>query len=66
MLNSKVGYWPYTQAIRLGCEGMPEPTQVEHLKDAQLSGRLLALSTNIRLRFKGLPVTNTLTFYEHS
>jgi hypothetical protein len=31
-----------------------------------LPGRLLALSTNIRLGWKCLPVTNDLTYYGHS
>jgi hypothetical protein len=39
---------------------------VEQVKDAPLDGRLLALPTNIRLGKKGLPVTNTLAYYEHS
>jgi hypothetical protein len=28
-------------------------------------GRLLALSTNIKLGWKGLPSTNTIAFYAH-
>jgi hypothetical protein len=42
-----------------------EPTREEHQKEAPLQGRLLALPTNIRLGWKGLPGTNTLAFYEH-
>jgi len=41
-----------------------EPTQVEHLKDAPLSGKLLALPTDIRLSWKGLPGINSLAYYE--
>ncbi len=44
----------------------PEPTLVKHLSGAQLSDRLLALSTNIRLGWKSLPVMNTLAEYENS
>jgi hypothetical protein len=32
----------------------PEPTRVEHLKGVPLKGRLLALTTNIRLGWKSL------------
>jgi hypothetical protein len=39
---------------------------VEHLKEAPLYVRLLALPTNIRLGWKGLPGTNTLAYYEYS
>jgi hypothetical protein len=39
-----------------------EPTQVKHLSDAPL----LALPTNIRLGWKGLPLTNGLAYYEKS
>ncbi len=30
----------------------PEPTQLEHLSDASLLGKLLVLSTNVRLDWK--------------
>jgi hypothetical protein len=43
-----------------------EPTQLKHLLGALLQGRLLALPSNNRLGWKGLPVTNTLAFYENS
>jgi hypothetical protein len=43
----------------------PEPTRVEHVIDAPLYGRLLALPTNIRLGWKGLTGTKTLAYYEH-
>jgi hypothetical protein len=36
------------------------------LSDAPLSGRPLALPTNIRLGWKGLPRTKTLVYYENS
>jgi hypothetical protein len=39
---------------------------VEHLKAPTLHGRLLALPTNIRLGWKGLPWTNTLAYYSNS
>ncbi len=37
---------------------------MKHLSGAQLYGRLLALPTNIRLGWKGLPGTNALAYYE--
>ncbi len=37
----------------------PEPTRVKHLSGAPLVGRPLALPTDIRLGWKGLPWTNT-------
>jgi hypothetical protein len=37
----------------------------EHIKGSSLKGRLLALPTNIRLGWKGLPGTNTLAYYEN-
>ncbi len=46
--------------------GKAERTQVKHLSDAPLKGRLLALPTNIRLGWKGLPGTNILAYYEKS
>ncbi len=42
-----------------------EPTGVKHLSGVTQQGRLQALPTNIRLNWKGLPVTNTLAHYEH-
>jgi hypothetical protein len=42
-----------------------EPTHVKHLSGAPFKGRLLALSTNNRLGFKGLPGSNTLAYYEN-
>jgi hypothetical protein len=39
----------------------PEPIQVKHL-----AGRLLTLSTNIRLGWKGLPGRNGPAYYEKS
>ncbi len=40
-----------------------QPTQVNHLSNEPLQGRLLALPTNIKLGQKGLTGTNTLTYY---
>jgi hypothetical protein len=37
-----------------------------NLQGAPLKGRFLALPTNIRLGWKGLPGTNTLAFYQNS
>ncbi len=37
---------------------------MEHLKGASIS-QALALLTNIRLDWKGLPRTNTLAYYKH-
>jgi hypothetical protein len=39
---------------------------VKHLSGAPLYGMLLALPTNIRPDWKGLPGTNTLAYCEHS
>jgi hypothetical protein len=39
---------------------------VKHLSDAPLKGRLLALPTDIRLGWKGLPGINALAYYEKS
>jgi hypothetical protein len=39
---------------------------VKHLSSAPLKGRPLALTTNIRLGWKGLPGTNTPAYYEKS
>ncbi len=39
---------------------------MKHLSDAPFYGRLLALPTNIRLSWKGLPGTNTPAYYEDS
>jgi hypothetical protein len=36
------------------------------LSSAKLLGRLLALPTNIRLGWKGVPGTNALAYYEKS
>jgi hypothetical protein len=44
----------------------PEPITVEHLSGTLLLGRLLTLSTNLRLGWKGLTGTNTLAYYKHS
>jgi hypothetical protein len=44
----------------------PAPTQVERLSSTPLKGRLLALPTNIRLRWKVLIRTNTLAYYSYS
>ncbi len=43
-----------------------ETTQVKHLSGAPLSDRLLAVSTNNRLGWKGLPGANALAHYENS
>jgi hypothetical protein len=43
-----------------------EPTQMKHLSGASLQGRLLTLSTNIRLDRKGLPRRNALAYYEEA
>jgi hypothetical protein len=41
-------------------------TQVEHLKEGPIWGRLLASPTNIRLGCgKGSPEANTLAYYEN-
>jgi hypothetical protein len=40
--------------------------QVKHLTGAPLYGRLLALSTNTVLSWKGLQGTNTLAYYKNS
>ncbi len=40
-------------------------TRVKHLLGAPLQGRPLALPTNIRLGWKGLPGTNTLAHYKN-
>jgi hypothetical protein len=37
----------------------------KHLSGASLNGRPLALPTNIRLGWRGLPRTNTLAYYEN-
>jgi hypothetical protein len=42
----------------------PEPTQVKCLSGAPLKGKLLVLTTKIRLSGKSLPGTNALAFYE--
>jgi hypothetical protein len=42
-----------------------EPTYVKKLSGAALWGRLLALPTNIRLGWKGLPGTNTLAYFKN-
>ncbi len=39
---------------------------MKQLSDAPLKGRLLALPTNIRLGWKGLPEINALAYYEKS
>jgi len=38
----------------------PDPNRVKHLSGALAWGKLLALPTNIRLGWKGLPGTNAL------
>ncbi len=43
----------------------PEPTRMKQLSGGRLCGSLLALHTNIRLGWKGLPRINTLAYYEH-
>ncbi len=40
--------------------------RVVHVKVTSLKDRLLYLFTNVRLRLKGMPTTNTLAYYEHS
>jgi hypothetical protein len=47
-------YFAHTQII--------EPTRVKHLSLVPHLGRLLALSTNITLGWKGKPVQNTLAY----
>jgi hypothetical protein len=37
---------------------------VEYMKSSSLQGKLLALTTNIRLGWKGLQGKNTLAYYE--
>ena len=39
--------------------------RVEYLKDASLYCRLLVLTADIRLGWKGLPGTNTLAYYDN-
>jgi len=39
---------------------------VKHIADARIKGRLLALSTNNRQDWKGLPGANPLAYYENS
>jgi hypothetical protein len=41
-----------------------KPTRVKCLSGAHLQGRLLALPTNSRLGWKGLTLSNALTYYE--
>jgi hypothetical protein len=36
------------------------------MSGAQVKGRLLALLTNIRIDWKGVPGTNTLAYYKNS
>ncbi len=43
-----------------------KPTLVKHLSGAPLLGRLLALPTNTRRGWLGLPETNTLAYYRNS
>jgi len=44
----------------------PEPIQVKHLSGVPLKGRpLRALTANIRLGWKSLRGTNTLTYYKN-
>jgi hypothetical protein len=43
-----------------------QPTREKHFPYAPHWGRLLALFTNTRLGWKGLPATNTPTYYEDS
>jgi hypothetical protein len=38
---------------------------VTNLRGAPIKGRPLALPSNIRLSWKGLPGTNTLAYYEN-
>ncbi len=40
--------------------------RVEHVRGTLLKGRLLTLTTNTRLGWKGMPGINTLAYYEHS
>jgi hypothetical protein len=42
----------------------PGPSKVKCLSGAPLKGKLLALTTNIRLGWKGLPGTNALAYYK--
>jgi hypothetical protein len=44
--------------------GKAKPISVEHLLG--LTGRLLALSANIRLGWEGVIERNTLAYYEYS
>ncbi len=39
---------------------------MKHLSGAPLNGKLLALPTNIRLDWKGLPFANAIAYYENS
>jgi hypothetical protein len=60
-----------TQQVQTLCQVQclwvsPEPTQVKHHSNDPLYARFLASSTNISLRWKNLPGTNTLAYYENS
>ncbi len=45
---------------------MGDRASLKPLSTAPLLGRLLALSTNIRLDWEGLPGTNTPAYYKNS
>jgi hypothetical protein len=47
-------------------EGKPDPTQLEHLSDASLLGKLLVLPANVKLDWKVIAVSNTLAYLAHS
>jgi hypothetical protein len=53
---------PFQTSVMLG----KAYARVEHLKGTPLLGRLMALPTNTRLGWKGLPGTNALAYYEKS
>jgi len=42
-----------------------EPTHVKHISGAPIKGRLLALSTNNRQDWKGLPGANPVAYFEN-
>ena len=54
---------PFQDSIVFG--GKPGAYPMTHLSGAHLLGRLLALPTNNRLGWKGLPGANTITYYKN-
>jgi hypothetical protein len=41
----------------------PEPTQLEHLSDAPFLGKLMVFTANVRLDWKAIASTNTLSLF---